>query len=100
MFVRRIVRLFATVLALAAPAAATAEDGQTQLLFVGAAPGAGLDGARTDTFPVIAINALPAADAVRQEVFAARLRANRVSTFVDGPSDNDKQFEQLSLIHI
>lgn len=98
MFVRRIVRLFATVLALAAPAAATAEDGQTQLLFVGAAPGAGLDGARTDTFPVIAINALPAADAVRQEVFAARLRANRVSTFVDGPSDNDKQFEQFFLV--
>lgn len=89
---------FAATTALTTPAALAEDAAKMQLLFVGAAPDAGLDGAPTATLPVIAIDALPEADAVRQEVFAARLRANPVSTFVSTPSDEGKQFDQFFLV--
>ncbi|WP_172298737.1 SEL1-like repeat protein [Pseudoruegeria sp. HB172150] len=69
-----------------------------QLLFIGTAPEAGLEGALPADLPLISIPALPEAGAVQQEVFAARLRANPVSTFVSGPSDEAGQFDQFYLI--
>ncbi len=80
------------------PVEAADDTARMQLLFVGAAPEAGLGAAGTEGLPVISITALPDADMVRQEVFAARLRANPVSTFVATPSGEDKQFEQFFLV--
>ncbi|MAQ83226.1 MAG: hypothetical protein CMH12_08340 [Maritimibacter sp.] len=96
-------RTFASILTLfavsvTAPVRAAEEDPRMQILFVGAAPEAGLDKSLPADAPVIAIGALPEADAVRQEVFAARLRANPVSTFVSTPTETGKQFEQFFLV--
>lgn len=82
----------------AAPAQADEDDPKMQLLFIGASPEAGLEDGLKGDLPIIAINALPEAGAVKEEVFAARLRANPVSTFVSTPSDDGKQFEQFFLV--
>lgn len=99
MTLRVSIRIAACVLFVAAmPLAALAGDGRMQMLFIGASPDAGLENGLNGELPVIAIDALPEADEVEQEVFAARLRANPVSTFVSGPSDDGKQFEELFLV--
>ncbi|MDF0603266.1 SEL1-like repeat protein [Psychromarinibacter sp. C21-152] len=82
----------------AVPAQAAEDDPRMQLLVIGASPEAGLEGGLSGDRPIIAIDALPEAGDVKQEVFAARLRANPVSTFVSTPSDEGKQFEQFFLV--
>ena len=86
------------LLGVAIPAAAQQTDPKMQLLFVGAAPEQGAPGAVPTELPVIAIDKLPDVAAAQQAVFAARLRANPVSTFVSEPSETHAQFEQFFLI--
>ncbi len=88
-------------LGLTAPTIATASDGadpKMQLLFIGASPQDGAPGGVPTDMPVIAIDSLPAAEDAQQTVFAARLRASPVSTFVSAPSETHAQFEQFFLI--
>ena len=77
-----------------APAFAATEISRTQLLFVGASPGADLPA----KLPVISIADLPEAGKAKQEVFAARLRSSPVSTFVSQPSPENGHFEQFFLV--
>jgi len=86
------------VATIAVPPAQAEEDPRMQILFLGAAPERGAPGPLPRELPVIAIDALPEADAAQQEVFAARLRANPVSTFVSTPDENAAQFEQFYLV--
>ncbi len=79
-------------------ASAEAEDPKMQMLFVGADPTANAPGPLPPDLPVIAIQTLPIAEAARQAVFAARLRARPVSTFVTAAGDGDPQFEQFFLV--
>lgn len=91
----------AFVFALVVPAhQARAVDGaaNTQIVFVGAAPEQGLPEAEAPPVPIIAIDGLPEASALRSEVFGARLRARPVSTFVATPSDEARPLDQLFLV--
>jgi TPR repeat protein len=99
-------RLFALCLSLslsiagllATQAFAEQTDPKMQLLFIGADPSDGAPGAVPQGLPMIALDSLPQADGARQAVFAARLRANAVSTFVSEPSETHAQFEQFFLV--
>lgn len=100
-----ILRLGATFFLLTA-AVATAQGIQPgsaekplQLLFVGAdaTQGAGQEGL-PDDLPVLTVDSLPAADAARQEVFAALLRSSPVSTFVTAPDGGSSQFDQFFFV--
>jgi len=89
---------FLTILGVFGPATAEQTDPKMQLLFVGTSPETGAPGNLPGDLPIIAIDALPTADAAQQAVFAARLRANPVSTFVSEPNETHAQFEQFFLI--
>ena len=79
-------------------AGAMEADPKMQLLFIGVEPGQDAPGDLPADLPVIAIDALPETEAAQQTVFAARLRASPVSTFVSEPSETHAQFEQFFLI--
>ena len=79
-------------------ALADTSDPKMQMLFVGAAPESGAPGELPSELPVIAIQSLPTAEEAQQAIFAARLRANPVSTFVAEPSETHAQFEQFFLV--
>lgn len=70
-----------------------------QILFVGADEklGAGQEGLPED-LPVLSVSDLPNADAAQQEVFAALLRSNAVSTFVTAPDGGNSQFDQFFFV--
>lgn len=79
-------------------AMAEASDPKMQMLFIGAAPDAGAPGPLPATLPAIALDTLPAVEDAQQTIFAARLRASPVSTFVSEPGGENAQFEQFFLV--
>ena len=94
----RLMLSFSLVFSLALSAQAMETDPKMQLLFIGVEPGQDAPGDLPADLPVIAIDALPETSAAQQTVFAARLRASPVSTFVSEPSETHAQFEQFFLI--
>jgi len=80
------------------PASAEQPDPKMQLLFIASNPESSAPGPVPAEIPVIAIDALPSAERAQQTVFAARLRASPVSTFVSEPNETHAQFEQFFLI--
>jgi len=88
------------IVALLCPTLGFAEtsDPKMQMLFLGTSPEQEAPGPVPADLPSITVETLPEADAAQQTVFAARLRANPVSTFVAHPSDAHAQFEQFFLV--
>jgi len=84
--------------ACAAIPATAAEDPKMKLLFVGVAPEDGAPGPLPPNLPVIAFPDLPTEAAAEQEVFAAQLRSNPVSTFASEPNASNGAFEQFFLV--
>ncbi len=86
---RRVFRFAASLgLALCSSLGAAAAEGpgqDVQLLFLGVSPDAGLEEGLQDRLPALALQTLPEPEALRQEVFAARLRAAPLSSFVTAP---------------
>lgn len=74
------------------------DDPKMQVLFIGVDPAANTPGDLPPDLPVIAIDTLPAEEAAKQAIFAARLRASPVSTFVAEPNEANAQFEQFFLV--
>ncbi|KMW57948.1 hypothetical protein AIOL_002916 [Candidatus Rhodobacter oscarellae] len=98
MLSRLILIVFTCLFSTLHPALAERADPKMQMLFIGASPEDGAPGPLPENLPVIEVDSLPAADAAQQAVFAARLRANPVSTFVAEPSEAHAQFEQFYLV--
>ena len=92
-------RIFA-VLAIFLPSLVFADtsDPKMQMLFLGTSPEQGAPGPVPGDLPSITVDSLPVVNAARQTVFAARLQANPVSTFVAQPNDAHAQFEQFFLV--
>ena len=75
-----------------------AEDPKMKLLFVGVAPDDGAPGPLPPNLPVISFPDLPTEATAEQEVFAAQLRSNPVSTFASEPNSSNGVFEQFFLV--
>lgn len=80
------------------PARAETPYAKMQMLFIGAEADQDAPGDVPADLPVIALDRLPEIAAAQQTVFAARLRASPVSTFVSGPDDANSQFDQFFLV--
>lgn len=86
---RHVFRLAASLgiglLAALGPAAAKTPAQEVQLLFLGVSPDAGLEEGLRGRLPAVTLEHLPEPEALRQEVFAARLQAAPLSSFVTAP---------------
>lgn len=96
-------RIAAMVLAIcagfAAPAQTVSDDrAPLKLLFIGTDPAKGAPGPLPEDLPFLHLDGLPASDQAKQEVFAAQLRTNPVSTFVTTLDTAEKNFDQLYLV--
>jgi len=95
----RLITLLCLIAASIAPAVhAQSFDPKMQLLFIGAPPDENAPGQLPGDLPMISLANLPMTEAAQQTVFAARLRASPVSTFVSDPNETHAQFEQFFLV--